>query len=217
VDEVKVGEFVVLPFTVACGHCKNCERGLPDHCLTAQPVANWAGAAYGFADMAPWPGGQAEMLRVPWGDFNCLRTVNPDKLRMEPVAVAYVRTLVQSGKPVAAIRHGPWNLVEADVARGRRVTSWPSVRTDLRNAGATVVDEVWSPTATSPPAAPPMTCPPSAHASSPSSPRHPSPPARGAAHDLHPRPGRSGCSDVRAVVVLGHRRETAMSGLLSRP
>jgi protease I len=68
-------------------------------------------------------------------------TVNPDKLRMEPAAVAFVRDFVQSGKPVASICHGPWNLVEADVARGRRLTSWPSVRTDLRNAGAEVVDE----------------------------------------------------------------------------
>jgi protease I len=68
-------------------------------------------------------------------------TVNPDKLRMEPVAVDFVRNFVQSGKPVAAICHGPWNLVEADVARGRRLTSWPSVRTDLRNAGADVLDQ----------------------------------------------------------------------------
>src|SRR4051812_7936743 len=68
-------------------------------------------------------------------------TVNPDKLRMEPAAVSFVRDFVQSGKPVASICHGPWNFVEADVARGRRLTSWPSVRTDLRNAGAEVVDE----------------------------------------------------------------------------
>jgi protease I len=68
-------------------------------------------------------------------------TVNPDKLRMEPAAVQFVRGFVQSGKPVASICHGPWNFVEADVARGRRLTSWPSVRTDLRNAGAEVVDE----------------------------------------------------------------------------
>ena len=73
VDKVQVGDFVVLPFNVACGHCKNCERGLTNYCLTAQPVAEWAGAAYGFADMGPWAGGQAELLRVPWGDFNCLR------------------------------------------------------------------------------------------------------------------------------------------------
>jgi protease I len=68
-------------------------------------------------------------------------TVNPDKLRMDPAAVQFVRDFVQSGKPVASICHGPWNFVEADVARGRRLTSWPSVRTDLRNAGAEVVDE----------------------------------------------------------------------------
>ena len=68
-------------------------------------------------------------------------TVNPDKLRMEPGAVQFVREFVESGKPVASICHGPWSFVEADVARGRRLTSWPSVRTDLRNAGAEVVDE----------------------------------------------------------------------------
>jgi glutathione-independent formaldehyde dehydrogenase len=73
VDKVEVGDHVVLPFNVACGHCKNCERGLTNYCLTAQPVPEWAGAAYGFADMGPWAGGQAELLRVPWGDFNCLR------------------------------------------------------------------------------------------------------------------------------------------------
>lgn len=68
-------------------------------------------------------------------------TVNPDELRMEPVAVQFVRDVVESGKPVASICHGPWTLVEAGVVRGRRLTSWPSVRTDLRNAGAEVVDE----------------------------------------------------------------------------
>jgi len=68
-------------------------------------------------------------------------TVNPDKLRMDQAAVAFVRDFVDSGKPVAAICHGPWTLVEADRVRGRRMTSWPSLRTDLRNAGADVVDE----------------------------------------------------------------------------
>ncbi|MFL6019801.1 MAG: type 1 glutamine amidotransferase domain-containing protein [Gaiellaceae bacterium] len=76
-----------------------------------------------------------EALLLPGG------TVNPDKLRMEPAAVAFVRDFVRSGKPVASICHGPWNFVEADVARGRRLTSFPSIRTDLRNAGAEVVDE----------------------------------------------------------------------------
>lgn len=68
-------------------------------------------------------------------------TVNPDKLRTDEDAVAFVRDFVRSGKPVAAICHGPWMLVEADVVRNRTVTSYPSVRTDLRNAGATVVDQ----------------------------------------------------------------------------
>ena len=67
--------------------------------------------------------------------------MNPDKLRMDPVAVRFVRDFVESGKPVASICHGPWTLLEADVVRGRRLTSWLSVRTDLRNAGAEVVDE----------------------------------------------------------------------------
>ena len=68
-------------------------------------------------------------------------TVNPDHLRMQPTAVEFVRNFVQSGKPVASICHGPWSLVEAGVVGGRRLTSFPSLRTDLRNAGANVVDE----------------------------------------------------------------------------
>jgi protease I len=68
-------------------------------------------------------------------------TVNPDKLRMDQNAVSFVRQFFESGKPIAAICHGPWSLVEADVVRGRTITSWPSVRTDLRNAGANVVDQ----------------------------------------------------------------------------
>jgi protease I len=68
-------------------------------------------------------------------------TCNPDKLRMDSDAVAFVRDFVHSGKPVGVICHGPWTLVEADVVRGRRITSWPSIRSDLRNAGAEVVDE----------------------------------------------------------------------------
>lgn len=62
--------------------------------------------------------------------------INPDKLRVEPTAVNFVREFAQSGKLVAAICHGSWTLIEADVVRGKRMTSWPSVKTDLRNAGA---------------------------------------------------------------------------------
>jgi protease I len=68
-------------------------------------------------------------------------TVNPDKLRLDSSAVAFVRDFVNSGKPVGAICHGPWTLVEAGVAAGRTLTSYPSIRTDLRNAGAHVLDQ----------------------------------------------------------------------------
>lgn len=68
-------------------------------------------------------------------------TVNPDQLRVDPDAVSFVRQFVESGKPVAAICHGPWTLIEAGVVEGRTLTSFPSIRTDLRNAGADVVDQ----------------------------------------------------------------------------
>ena len=66
---------------------------------------------------------------------------NPDQLRTIPQAVAFVRDFFDAGKPVAAICHAPWMLVEADVIEGRTLTSWPSLRTDIRNAGGTWVDE----------------------------------------------------------------------------
>lgn len=71
VDRIKVGDRVCLPFNISCGFCKNCERGLTGFCLTTNPGV--AGAAYGYAGMGPYNGGQAEYLRVPYGDFNCLR------------------------------------------------------------------------------------------------------------------------------------------------
>jgi protease I len=77
-------------------------------------------------------------------DFDALvlpgGVMNPDHLRQDPKAVEFVRSFFQAGKPVAAICHGPWLLVEANVVRGRTVTSWPSLKTDLRNAGADWVD-----------------------------------------------------------------------------
>lgn len=66
--------------------------------------------------------------------------VNPDQLRMIPQAVQFVREFFDAGKPVAAICHGPWTLIEADAVRGKKVTSWPSLKTDLKNAGAVWVD-----------------------------------------------------------------------------
>jgi len=78
-------------------------------------------------------------------DFDALLlpggVMNPDHLRMDDRAVNFVKAIADAGKPIAAICHGPWLLVEADLLRGRTATSWPSIRTDLRNAGANVVDE----------------------------------------------------------------------------
>lgn len=67
--------------------------------------------------------------------------MNPDKLRANPTAVQFVKNFVQAGKPIAAICHGPWTLIEAGAVHGRRMTSWPSLATDLRNAGADWVDQ----------------------------------------------------------------------------
>jgi len=71
VAQIKVGDIVCMPFNIGCGHCKNCETGYTGFCLTMNPGT--AGAAYGFAGMGPYEGGQAEYLRVPYGDFNCLK------------------------------------------------------------------------------------------------------------------------------------------------
>ena len=67
--------------------------------------------------------------------------INPDALRLEPKAIEFIKGFVTSGRPIAAICHGPWTLIDAGGVRGKRMTSWPSLQTDLRNAGATWVDE----------------------------------------------------------------------------
>ncbi len=79
--------------------------------------------------------GRYDGLVLPGG------VANPDQLRTDPDAVAFVRAFFEQAKPVGVICHGPWTLIEADVVRGRTLTSWPSLQTDLRNAGATWVDE----------------------------------------------------------------------------
>jgi protease I len=79
------------------------------------------------------------------GDYDALimpgGTVNADRLRMDPDVRGFVQEIFQAGKPVGVICHGPWTLVEADLVRGRTLTSYPSLRTDIRNAGGNVVDE----------------------------------------------------------------------------
>jgi protease I len=86
--------------------------------------------AVGDADASEYDG-----LVLPGG------VANPDQLRGKEEAVRFVRAFFDSGKPIGVICHGPWTLIEADVVRGRTLTSWPSLRTDLRNAGAEWVDE----------------------------------------------------------------------------
>lgn len=78
---------------------------------------------------------QFDALVLPGG------VINPDKLRMEPKAVQFVKSFFDSNKPVAAICHGPWTIIEAGAAKGRKIASWPSLKTDLKNAGAEWKDE----------------------------------------------------------------------------
>jgi protease I len=89
-----------------------------------------ADRAVGDAEMDEYDG-----LVLPGG------VANPDQLRTKDEAIEFIRAFFEAGKPVAAICHGPWTLIEADVVRGRTLTSWPSLQTDLRNAGAEWVDE----------------------------------------------------------------------------
>jgi protease I len=89
-----------------------------------------ADRAVGDADATEYDG-----LVLPGG------VANPDQLRTKEEAVEFIRAFFEAGKPVGVICHGPWSLIEADVVRGRTLTSWPSLETDLRNAGADWVDE----------------------------------------------------------------------------
>ena len=93
VDRVKVGDMVVLPFNIGCGFCKNCEAGLTGFCLTANPGN--AGAAYGYADMGPYNGGQAELLRVPWADWNAL--VLPEDAREKQADYTMLSDILPTG------------------------------------------------------------------------------------------------------------------------
>lgn len=114
---------------------------------TPRLLSTEPGAVQGFhhLDKADTFAVDATFTDVGTADFDALvlpgGVANPDALRTDQQAVAFVGEFIASGKPVAAICHAPWTLVEADVVRGRRMTSWPSLQTDLRNAGADWVDE----------------------------------------------------------------------------
>ena len=100
---------------------------------------------YNHLDAADTFSVDQQVAEVSIDDFDALvlpgGVANPDALRMDEKAVSFIKAFVESGKPVAAICHAPWTLVEAGVVQGRTVTSWPSLQTDLRNAGADWVDE----------------------------------------------------------------------------
>lgn len=103
-------------------------------------VKSWAHTKWGKGFKVDVPlaearAGEYDALLLPGG------VMNPDKLRANPQAVSFVKCFVDTGKPIAAICHGPWTLIEAGAVKGRRMTSWPSLQTDLRNAGADWVDE----------------------------------------------------------------------------
>lgn len=108
VVRVKVGDRVCLPFNIGCGFCRNCERGLTGFCLTVNPGS--IGAAYGYAEMGPFNGGQAEYLRVPFADFNCLRL--PDDAREKEDDYVLLADILPTG----------WHATElADVRPGESV------------------------------------------------------------------------------------------------
>ena len=96
---------------------------------------NWGESVPVDALIADMNASDFDALLLPGGQMN------PDILRMDEAAVDLVEDFNDAGKPIAAICHGPWMLIEADIVEGRTVTSWPSVRTDLTNAGANVVDQ----------------------------------------------------------------------------
>jgi len=112
-----------------------------------QLIAPEAGEAQAFnhLDKADTFDVDATVADADPGDFDALvlpgGVANPDNLRTEPDAVDFARAFFEAGKPVAAICHAPWTLVEAGVVDGRTLTSWPSLQTDIRNAGGTWVDE----------------------------------------------------------------------------
>jgi protease I len=104
-----------------------------------QKVKGWKGGNWSDEVQVTRPLSEAKAddydgLLLPGG------VMNPDKLRANDEAVRFVKSFVDSGKPIASICHGPWTLIEAGAVRGRRLTSWPSLATDLRNAGAQWVD-----------------------------------------------------------------------------
>jgi glutathione-independent formaldehyde dehydrogenase len=104
VTSLKVGDRVVMPFNVACGFCKNCVSGYTGFCLTVNP--NFAGGAYGYVAMGPFRGGQAEYLRVPYADFNCLKLPEGNELEKDFILLADIFPTGYHGCELADVRPG---------------------------------------------------------------------------------------------------------------
>jgi protease I len=118
------------------------EAGAETHIVSPRnkQVRSWAFKEWGDGFPVDTPLDKArpddyDALLLPGG------VINPDKLRMQPKAVEFVKAFFDAGKPVASICHGPWMVIEAGAARGRRIASWPSLKTDVRNAGGEWVDQ----------------------------------------------------------------------------
>ncbi|WP_348269094.1 type 1 glutamine amidotransferase [Edaphobacter paludis] len=111
------------------------KAGIKSGKIKGWDMTDWGESVKVDVELSEAKEGSYDALLLPGG------VMSPDKLRMDPQAVAFIKSFFTANKPVAAICHGSWTLIEADVVRGKTLTSWPSLQTDLRNAGAKWVDQ----------------------------------------------------------------------------
>ncbi len=111
------------------------KAGIKSGKIKSWDMTDWGDSVKVDVELSEAKQGNYDALVLPGG------VMNPDKLRMDAQAVAFIKSFFESNKPVAAICHASWTLIEADVVRGKKMTSWPSLQTDLRNAGAEWVDQ----------------------------------------------------------------------------
>ena len=111
------------------------KAGIKSGRIKAWNMTDWGSSVKVDVELSEARSGRYDALVLPGG------VLNPDQLRTDTQAVDFVRSFFETGKPVGSICHGPWTLIEADVVRNRTMTSWPSLKTDLRNAGANWVNE----------------------------------------------------------------------------
>ena len=124
VTDIKVGDRVVMPFNIGCGHCRNCEEQYTGFCTTVNP--GFAGGAYGYVGMGPYMGGQAEYLRVPYADFNALKLPNDNSNEQDFVLLAdifptgwagVIKSGFKPGETIAIFGGGPVGLMAAHNAK----------------------------------------------------------------------------------------------------